>query len=167
MQHKMKSRERGAAWLYVANRLAPSFPSVEITSRAVRDHFKVIERKRKFNMAEKERSTGIAGDELTEAEGLLEELIDISEKTEKRIEEENETRRGVIEKEKVQGIAMRQRAMESIGETRNGHGRENENPEKKRRRSGEATFEWLREKAAMEKNFREEGLKERREEQES
>lgn len=37
MQYKMKLRELGAAWLNEANCLAPHFPNVYVTSRAVHD----------------------------------------------------------------------------------------------------------------------------------
>ena len=56
-----------------------SFPDIEITSRAVRDRYKTLERKHKFKNAQEERGTGLGGEELTEGEMLLEELIDIEE----------------------------------------------------------------------------------------
>lgn len=165
LQHKAKSRERGTSWLNVANKMAPSFPNVETTSRAVRDRFKTLERKHKFKNAEEERGTGLGGDELTEEEELLEELIEIGEETEKRVEEENEEKKASVERERGQALEMRQRAMERIGETRK-RGQETEAKEKKRRKSGE-TFDWLKEKAAMDRKLKEEELKERREERES
>lgn len=75
---------------------------MEVASRSVRDHFIVMERKHKFKMGGKEQSTGIAGEDLTKLEELLEEFIEISEETEKRVEEENESKRVGIEREKVQ-----------------------------------------------------------------
>lgn len=42
LQHKLKSRERGAGWLAVASRLQPSIPNVDVTARAVRDHFGML-----------------------------------------------------------------------------------------------------------------------------
>ena len=62
----------------------------------------------------KERQSG----ELTEAEGLLEELSEINEETERRVEGENEIKKANVEKEKNQAMEMRQRAMERYGETK-------------------------------------------------
>lgn len=69
-------------------------------------------------MAKEEKATGVGGEELTEKEVLLEELIAICEETEKRVEDENETRKQNVEKEKVQAVEMRKRAMERFGETK-------------------------------------------------
>ena len=84
LQHKLKSRERGAGWLAVANKLKPSMLAVDITSRSVRDRFGMLARKHKVKMANEENETGGGGEELTEKEILLEELIDICEETEKK-----------------------------------------------------------------------------------
>ena len=56
-------------------------------------------------MAQEKRVTGISG-ELTEAEGLLEELSEINEETERRVEEENEIKKANVEKEKNQAVEM-------------------------------------------------------------
>lgn len=82
LQHKSKSR--GAGWLVVANNLGSNFPNVEVTSRAVRDRYRMLERTHKSKMAEEERATGISGEELTEGDALLEELTEMNEETERR-----------------------------------------------------------------------------------
>jgi hypothetical protein len=64
----------------------------------------------------------------------------------------NEEKRTTVEKERGQALEMRQRAMERIGETRK-RGEEKEGKEKKGRKSGE-TFDWLREKAAMDRRLK-------------
>ena len=161
---KHKSRERGAGWQVVANKLGSTSQNMEVTSRAVRDHFKSLEKRHKSRMAEEEGASGISVEEQTEQERLLEELVEIGEETERRVEEENDTRKTVAEKERGQAVEMRQIALERIGETRKRQGKENK--ERKRRRSGE-TFEWLREKTEMNKKMKEEELKQRQEERES
>ena len=163
LQHKSKSRERGACWLVVANNLGNNFPNVEVTSRAVRDRYKMLEKRHKSKMAEEERATGISGEELTEGDALLEELTEMNEETERRVEENNIQKKATAEKERGQALEMRQRAMERIGETRKRQLHGNDDHEKKRRKSGE-TFEWLRQKAELDKTMKEEELKERREE---
>ena len=107
----------------------------------------------------------MGGEELTEGEMLLEELIDIEEETERRVEEESEEKKAAAERDRGQALEMRQRALGRLGETRK-RGQENEEREKKRRKSGE-TFDWLREKTAMDRKLKEEEMKERRQERES
>ena len=131
LKHKAKSRERGTSWLNVANKLAPSFPHIEDTSRAVRDRYKTLEKKHKFKNAEEERGTGLGGEELTEGEMLLEELIDIEEETERRVEEESEEKKAAADRDRGQVLEMRRRALERLGETRK-RGQEKEERGKKK-----------------------------------
>ena len=168
LQHKLKTRERGSGWLAVANKLKANIPAVDITGRSIRDHFGMLARKHRINMAKQEKETGGGGEELTEKEKLLEELMEICEETEKRVEEENEVKKQSVEREKAQALEIRDRAMERYGETKKRalDGQDNVKSEKRRRKSGD-TFEWLREKCAMEKNLREEEIKEKKEERES
>ena len=83
------------------------------------------------------------------------------------MEEENEVKQSV-EREKAQALEIRDRVMERYGETKKRalDGQDNVKSEKRRRKSGD-TFEWLRENCAMEKNLREEDIKEKKEEKES
>ena len=105
-------------------------------------------------MAKQEKVTG-GEKELTEKEKLLEELMEICEKTEERVEKENEGKKQSVEREKAEAIEMRDRAMGRYGETkkRAPDGQDNVKSKKWRRKSGD-TFEWLREKCAMEKNWK-------------
>lgn len=113
LRHKAGSRERGAGWQAVANNLSSSLTSgSEVTSRAVRDHFTIIAKRYQAKVAKEERGTGLGGEELTEKEALLEELVDIRDETERRVEEEAGVRRGNAEVERSQALEMRERAME-------------------------------------------------------
>lgn len=56
LKHKAGSRERGAGWQVVANKLGCTSQNMEVTSRAVRDHFKSLEKRHKSRMAEEERA---------------------------------------------------------------------------------------------------------------
>ena len=135
-------RERSTSWLNVANKMAPTFPNIEITSKAVRDRYKILQRKHKLKNAEEERGTGLGGEELTEGEMLLEELIDIEEETERRVEESEEKK--AAGENRGQALEMRQRALERLGETRK-LGPKKGGTGEKRRKSGQ-TFDRLREK---------------------
>ncbi|XP_028415549.1 UPF0746 protein DDB_G0281095-like [Dendronephthya gigantea] len=164
LQHKAKSRDRGAGWQLVASKLGSTCENVEVTSRAVRDHFKALEKRHKARMAQEERASGISVEELSEQERLLEELVEINEATERRAEEEDDEKKTAAEKERGQALEMRQRALERIGETQK---RQGNNKETRKRRSSGETLEWLREKAEMNKKMREEELKEKQEQQNS
>ena len=63
-------------------------------------------------MFREERATGEGGEELTEKEALLEELMQIEEETEIQMGEEMVLRKETAEMEKAKGLEMRERAME-------------------------------------------------------
>ena len=136
LQHKLKTRERGSGWLAVANKLKPNISAVDITGQSIRDHFGMLARKHRVKMAKQENETGGRGEELTEKEKLLEELIEICEENEKRLEEENEVKKQSVRREKAQALEMRDRAIERYG----AQGQENVKSEKRRRKSSD-TFE--------------------------
>ena len=88
------------------------------SSRSVRDHYTMLARKHKARLAMEERATGEGGEELTEKENLLKELMQIEEEIEIQMEEENVLRKETVEMEKAKGLEMRERAMECLDETR-------------------------------------------------
>lgn len=130
LKHKVKSREKSTSWLNVANKLAPNFPHIEVTSRAVRDRYKTLEKEHKFKNAEEQRGTDLGRVELTEGEMLLEELIDIEEETERRVEEESEEKKAAADRDRGQELEMKQRALERLEETKK-RGQEKEERGKK------------------------------------
>ena len=76
LRHKAKSRERGAGWQVVADKITPNFTNIDVTSRAVREPFKYLERKYRLKISAEERASGISVEDLTEGENLLEELTE-------------------------------------------------------------------------------------------
>ena len=164
---KEKSRERGAGWQTVANNLNPIFDT-ELTSRSVRDHYNNLSSKHKARLAREMRATGEGGDELTEKEELLEELMQFEEETELHVDEENAARNEMIMMEKTKGAEMRERAMECYGASRKRLaeqlGKEKET-KKTRRKSGEL-FQWLSERMELDIEIKEKERKERQEERE-
>lgn len=119
-------------------------------------------------MAREERATGDGGRELTETETLLEELIEIGEETDHQMENEEAKKKQNSEKEKAQALEMRERAMETFGETRKRAtvSKGNEEQVKKRRSSGDM-FDWLREKIELDKEEKQQERKEKKEEREA
>ena len=86
-------------------------------------------------------------------EKLLEDLIEVKEQTERDLTADGNRRARDEEKERAQAVEMRDRAMERFGETRKrGKGEDGwkgEKEEKKRRRSGSDTVEFLRAKKTL------------------
>jgi hypothetical protein len=80
--HKQRSREQGMQGQKVADNMSVMGQDI-ITSRAVRDHYKMISKKYRARMAREERATGEGGAELTEDEMLLEELIYVEDETDR------------------------------------------------------------------------------------
>ena len=89
---KQKSGVRGVGWQTVADHLN-SLLGFEITGRSVRYHFCMLAKKHRARMAREERATCEGSQELTEKEKLLEGLIEISEETNDRVDDESERKR--------------------------------------------------------------------------
>ena len=155
LTHKQRSKERGTKWQKLADNISVSVGH-DITSRAARDRYNMLAKKYRARMAREERATGEGGEELTEDESLLEELIDMEDETEKQMENENEAKNKRIDQERVQALEMRERAMERLGQTRKrvGEARGNGKPAQRRRRSGDM-MEWLQERVELEKEEKE------------
>ena len=164
---KIGSRERGSTWKSVAASLnCHSAQGFNVNQRSVRDRFNILAKRVKAKLSKEERGSGGGESDLSETERFLEELIVLSEESEKRNETENEAKREAMANEKTQALEMRDRALERLGETRKRNKEEKEEEKqtatKKRRRSGGETFEWLRERAAVDTE-----MKEKREERET
>lgn len=168
--HKFGSRERGKIWQAVASELN-TYPGFNVTARSVRDRYTVLSRKHKTKNSQEQRESGGGGDkEPTEIEHILEDLIEISDVTDKRCEEESEKKKELNEQEKNKAIDMRDKAMERFGQTRKriaadqDAGASDSKTEKVKRRSASDTLEWLREKGIEDKKLKEEQAKQKREE---
>ena len=105
----------------------------------MRDRFKILAKRVKAKLSKEERESGGGESDLSETERLVEELIVLSEESEKRNEDQSEAKREAMANEKKQTLEMRDRALERLGETRkrNEEEKEEENQTvtKKRRRS--------------------------------
>ena len=131
-----------------------------VTKRSVRDHLNILIKRYRRKMNAEERSTGVSP-EPTELDQALADIIEMEEvaSTSQKIDEDTD-------KQKAESI--RKMAMEKLGETqkRAVEAGEQENHMKKKRRSGNDTISFLREKAESEKALRKEELAIRRKQQE-
>ena len=116
-QNKAGSRERGNIWQEIATNLN-NYEEFVVTLRGVRDRFSVIMKSYKAKTRKEVQGTGLAGEELTEYEMILEDLIERFEESDRNTEEESDKKRakGKDDKEKAQDI--RNKAMETFGDTR-------------------------------------------------
>lgn len=141
---KAGSRERGSTWQAVADSLnCQELQRFNVNQRSVRDRFNILAKKVKTKLLKEEKESGGGESDLSESEKLVEELIAMSDESDKRSEDQSDAKREAVAKEKKQALEMRERALERLGETRKRT--EGEKPEekkaatKRRRRSGVAS----------------------------
>ncbi|XP_068671148.1 DNA ligase 1-like [Montipora capricornis] len=165
---KRNSNERGKLWEEISTNLnSTSGVRFFVTKRSVRDHLNILIKRYRKKMNAEERSTGVSP-EPTELDQALADIIEMEEvaSTSQEIDEAVIKEKEDTDKQKAESI--RKKAMEKLGETqkRAVEEGEQENHMKKKRRSGNETISFLREKAESEKALREEELAIRRKQQE-
>ena len=167
--HKQGSRERGSAWQRAASTLCTQEGNFNtVTARSVRDRFNVLAKKLRAKLSREEKESGGGDLVQSEVEKLLEELLELSDECDRRIDDQTEAKKEAAQSEKKQALEMRERAMERFGETRKRKEEEEDEPRKvkQRRRSGGEAIDWLKEKAAAMKEVKEKEMQERKEERE-
>ena len=141
--HKAGSQERGQGWQKVADTLN-LIDGFFFTGRAVRDKIMALIKKYRFMINKEKTQTGIGGDEPSEFDVLIEEIINISDDTLQKSEEATEK-----EKEKENSaLEVRKVAMETMGQTANRH-KAGEKKERGAKRSSSHTSEFLNKKLEM------------------
>ena len=165
---KKNSNERGKLWKGISTNLnTTSGVRFFVTKRLLRDHLNILIKRYRKKMNTEERSTGVSP-EPTELDQALADIIEMEQvaSTSQEIDEAVIKEKEDTDKQKAE--SMRKMAMEKLGETpkRAVEEGEQENHIKKKRRSGNETISFLREKAESEKALREEELAIRRKQQE-
>ena len=171
--HKSGSRERGAAWRDVGMKLnqydSTAFFADDM-QRAVRERFAVIMRKYKQKNNAEFKATGLGGDEMTEYDLLLEDLIEQSNDADLRQETESAGKKAANERELAKAKDIRETAMERLSETRKRKkDLEEDDTEcgsssKKSRRSSSDTLLFLKEKLEADKAYKSQDIEEKRNE---
>ncbi|CAH3185724.1 unnamed protein product, partial [Porites lobata] len=164
---KKNSNERGRLWDRIsANLNSTSDVYFSVTKRSVRDHIAVLIKKYKKKMKDEEKASGI-NPEPTELEQALAEIIEMEEAAETEHQDGDGRRKEKDEADKHKAESMRKLAMEKLGETQKRAVEEGEQDcQKKKRRSGNDTIEYLREKSESDKVLKEEELSLKRKQQE-
>ena len=156
-QYKAGSRERGNVWQVIANNLNQHAQGFEVTAHSVRDRFNTISRKHSIKTSKELKSTRGSGEEPSEHELLLEELMELNEDSERKISEQTQATKAGADAERRKAVETRQKAMETMGESRKRLAEEKgEEREKKKRRTGGDTIAWLREKTKVDADVKSE-----------
>ena len=167
---KKGSNERGKKWTGIAESLNKnSEVKFKVTQRSVRERMERLEKKYMEKRKEEELGSGLAVDEMSELETLIEEIIDREKLAEESRDSEGTQKK--VEADKQTAEEMRQEVMERFGETQKraaadgDQGRET----KRGRRSGNDAMDFLKEKTEKENELRAEeiALKKQEQQQES
>ena len=159
---KERTVERGKIWDEIANRLNNCQTlKFRVNKRSVRERFKLIKEKFKRKIQEEEKASGIDVEPVSELEQALEDICALEESLPAEVMDSKQAK---TEANKLKAEEIRQKPMESFGQTkaREGH----EEPAKKKRRGGNDSIQFLREKSEKELEVRKQELKLKEKEQE-
>ena len=114
-------------------------PAFTVTQRAVKDKFCLLKEKHIAKKKEQDKATSIDVEE-TEIDVLLEEIIEKEKYSQSEYKNKDEEHERKVEKGKATAAVMRQKVMESLGETlkRSRTDSEESGEEKKRSKCSEA-----------------------------
>ena len=163
--HRSGSRERGLMWQSIANTLnAYHDLNFIVSGRSVRDRFTLLTRKYKSKTAKEVKGSGIAVEDPTELEQLIEDLVEISEEAELKFINETEVRKKSQIADQDKAMDIRKTAMEKLGETRKRVSTSEDDESRKskvKRRSGSDAMDFLQEKIKNDKILQENKARER------
>ena len=150
-KYKKGSNEKGKKWTEIAEALNKSEEvKFKVTQRGVRERMERLQKKHLEKKKEEESASGIAVDDLTELETLIDEIIDREKLAEESRDSEGALKK--IEADKQTAEKISKEAMERFGQTKKRSEAEgDQGRQTKRRRSGNDAVEVLKEKAEKER----------------
>ena len=163
--HKPSTRERGHSWDTIAADLNNiTEVTCNVTKRSVRDRFNLLIERFTKQERENARATGVDIEE-EEIDQLLRELVEKSEQANMYHEQGMKERKASVENDKAAAVDQRNKAMESLGETKKRKELlDDESPQRKNRKTGTDTLAYLREKGEIDQELRREEIRSRNEE---
>lgn len=158
---KERTVEGGKIWDEIANRLN-NYQTLKfrVNKRSVRERFKLMKEKFKRKIQDEEKASGIDVEPASELEQALEDICALEESLP---EEVMDSKQAKAEANKLKAEEIRQKAMESFGQTEAREGQEK--PAKEKRRGGNDSIQFLREKSEKELEVRKQELKLKEKEQ--
>ena len=150
---KPGSKERGQLWQLVSDSLNKN--GFCVTSRGVRDRLSINMKKHRVQANKEKKLSGEGGEEITEYDILVEELIEISDDTDAQKDEKSKEKKNAVDENRMKALDIRNTAMERFGETRKRKALDIEDKSpKSSRRSSSDTLTFLREKMEVDKENR-------------
>ena len=147
---KKGSTQRSGMWEKIAQILNEcTVLRFSVDKRSVRDHMRILVNKHKRKVRAEEKASGIAPDEPSELENLLDTIIALEESSEAESQELRAERNEKCENDRAKAEDARLRAMEKLSQTRKRSRESEEEKPKRQRRSGSDAMEFLRERAKM------------------
>ena len=157
---KERTVEKGKIWDGIANRLNNCQTlKFRVNKRSVRERFKLIKEKFKRKIQDEEKESGIDVEPALELEQALEDICALEESLPAEV---TDSKQAKAEANKLK--AENQKAMECVGQTKAREGQEE--PAKKKRRGGNDSIQFLREKSEKELEVRKQEPKLKEKEQE-
>ena len=153
---KVGSAERGESWKKLSDTLnRVERPKFDVTPRSVREHFQALFEPRKTKNREEEQASGIAPDELTEIEVMLDELMSLFESAviNQRAADKENNDKATADIAKAQD--MRWKSLETFAETRKRKSfGEGEGAGKRARNEWKDILTFLQDKLTVDADFR-------------
>ena len=120
-----------------------------VDKRSVRDHMGILVNKHKRKIRSEEKASGIAPDEPSELENLLETVIALEESADAESQELRAEKNEKCENNRAKAEDTRLKAMEKLSETRKRLSESEEEKPKRQRRSGSDAMEFLADRARI------------------
>ena len=147
---KKGSTQRSGMWEKIAQILNEcTVLRFSVDKRSVRDHMGILVNKHKRKVRAEEKASGIAPDEPSELENLLDTIIALEESSEAESQELRAERNEKCENDRAKAEDARLKAMEKLSETRKRSSESEEEKPKRQRRSGSEAMEFLADRAKM------------------
>ena len=163
-QFKPGSKERGNYWTTIVEDLNNiSEIDFNVTQKAVRDRYRNLLEKHKRKMRKEEGASG-SNDKDTELDNLLQDIKEESDEADSTYDKQTKEKLKNMETDKNNAEDVRQKAMESLAETKKRKQIDDSSSCSSKRNNGSETMLYLKVRAEQETNFRQQDLKLRRQE---
>ena len=147
---KKGSTQRSGMWEKIAQTLNEcTVLRFSVDKRSVRDHMGILVNKHKGKVRAKEKASGIASDEPSELENLLDTIIALEESSGAESQELRVEKNEKCENDRAKAEVARLKAMETLSETRKRSIEIEEEKPKRQRRIGSDAVEFLTDRAKM------------------
>ena len=147
---KKGSTQRIGMWEKIAQILNKcAILRFNVDKRSVRDHLGILVNKHKRKLRAEEKASGIAPDEPSELENLLDTIITLEESADAESKESRAEKNEKCENDRAKAEDARFKAMEKLSETRKRLSKSEEEKPKRQRRSGSDAMEFLADRAKI------------------